>query len=465
MSPSATWSVPRTESGHRFSHAYRTTLGADFTTKTVVLPSPPASSSSSSSHVPPPRTVRLQIWDTAGAERFRALGSAFYRGADACVLMYSSTDRGSLEGLKAWMDEFGEKRPVTEEEEASFVWVAVGCKQDLVDEVAAAKGAENAENGDSRPGPPEDAWKSHDSLGHVDVVTESQAQEFLKTLLPPPVEPDPSGGPIPFLIPPGYTRAEARSELQREMPAHPKGFNRTPPQGSRNRLHESEEEHTPPSTPPKMTPARARKVSMATASEITLSIYHTPPSTLRKRGRGKSSNSFDSFDYDDEYDDDDDAASVKTVTPDQSTTGLEPPPSRTDIESAGLDEEPPTQDPPPIGTSLPLPPPAEAVDSEGVPLPPSESTKEPQVVTSPDPPPPLDTRTFPLFLTSSLTGHNVDALFTYLASACAAREELERIRLEEDADARSADEERKRAEVHLREVENNKSLWKRCCGS
>jgi len=33
--------------------------------------------------------VTLQIWDTGGQERFRALRTPFYRGADCAVLVYS----------------------------------------------------------------------------------------------------------------------------------------------------------------------------------------------------------------------------------------------------------------------------------------------------------------------------------------------------------------------------------------
>ena len=36
---------------------------------------------------------RPQIWDTAGQERFQSLGTAFFRGADCCVLVFDTTDR------------------------------------------------------------------------------------------------------------------------------------------------------------------------------------------------------------------------------------------------------------------------------------------------------------------------------------------------------------------------------------
>lgn len=42
-----------------------------------------------------PRSTSLfsQIWDTAGQEKFRSLGGAFYRGADCCVLVYDITNK------------------------------------------------------------------------------------------------------------------------------------------------------------------------------------------------------------------------------------------------------------------------------------------------------------------------------------------------------------------------------------
>ena len=47
-----------------------------------------------------------QIWDTAGQERFQSLGVAFYRGADACLLVYDVTDPRSFDSLDSWRNEF-----------------------------------------------------------------------------------------------------------------------------------------------------------------------------------------------------------------------------------------------------------------------------------------------------------------------------------------------------------------------
>ena len=52
------------------------------------------------------KSVTLQIWDTAGQERFQSLGRAFYRGAEACVLVYDITNFKSFENLNIWKSEF-----------------------------------------------------------------------------------------------------------------------------------------------------------------------------------------------------------------------------------------------------------------------------------------------------------------------------------------------------------------------
>ncbi|POM75986.1 Rab7 family GTPase [Phytophthora palmivora] len=94
----------------KFSNQYKATIGADFLTKEIMLDD---------------KLVTMQIWDTAGQERFQSLGVAFYRGADACVLVYDITNpkvgfnsamlliRGidfvllqSFEKLDTWRDEF-----------------------------------------------------------------------------------------------------------------------------------------------------------------------------------------------------------------------------------------------------------------------------------------------------------------------------------------------------------------------
>ena len=75
----------------RFTKQYKTTIGADFYTKEIEIDG---------------KLVTLQIWDTAGQERFQSLGVVFYRGADACLLVYDITKPKTFNSLSGWRDEF-----------------------------------------------------------------------------------------------------------------------------------------------------------------------------------------------------------------------------------------------------------------------------------------------------------------------------------------------------------------------
>eukprot|EP00992_Anisonema_acinus_P011377 TRINITY_DN7357_c0_g1_i1.p1 TRINITY_DN7357_c0_g1~~TRINITY_DN7357_c0_g1_i1.p1 ORF type:complete len:142 (+),score=28.38 TRINITY_DN7357_c0_g1_i1:488-913(+) len=71
------------------------------------------------------KSVTLQIWDTAGQERFQSLGTAYYRGADVCLLCFDLTNEATFRHLAGWHAEFalqaGRSGPA----------VVVGTKADL----------------------------------------------------------------------------------------------------------------------------------------------------------------------------------------------------------------------------------------------------------------------------------------------------------------------------------------------
>lgn len=56
--------------------------------------------------------VKLQIWDTAGQERFRGITKSYYKGANAVILVYDSTNPKTFEDvLSYWMKETKQYSP------------------------------------------------------------------------------------------------------------------------------------------------------------------------------------------------------------------------------------------------------------------------------------------------------------------------------------------------------------------
>lgn len=51
------------------------------------------------------KEVKAQIWDTAGQERFRAVTSAYYRGAVGALIVYDISRRTTFDSVSRWLDE------------------------------------------------------------------------------------------------------------------------------------------------------------------------------------------------------------------------------------------------------------------------------------------------------------------------------------------------------------------------
>ncbi|CAI5441350.1 unnamed protein product [Caenorhabditis angaria] len=49
--------------------------------------------------------VELNIWDTAGQEKYHALGPIYYRGSNGVLLIFDVTDQRSFEKVKMWVRE------------------------------------------------------------------------------------------------------------------------------------------------------------------------------------------------------------------------------------------------------------------------------------------------------------------------------------------------------------------------
>ena len=103
------------------------TIGADFSKKEILIDN---------------TVVTLQIWDTAGQEKFQSLGYAFYRGADCCALTFDLTNQTSFENLDRWKRGFLENAGPNDP--ATFPFVCLGNKLDKPDQrqVPTVKGQE-----------------------------------------------------------------------------------------------------------------------------------------------------------------------------------------------------------------------------------------------------------------------------------------------------------------------------------
>lgn len=77
-------------------------------------------------------SVTMQVWDTAGQERYQALGAAFYRGAEACILVYDITNAASFDRLATWKQNFLDK--ALPKDPTNFPFFVFGNKKDKENE-------------------------------------------------------------------------------------------------------------------------------------------------------------------------------------------------------------------------------------------------------------------------------------------------------------------------------------------
>lgn len=88
------------------------TIGVEFATKTLQIDG---------------KLVKVHVWDTAGQEQFRALTTAYYRGAVGALIVYDITSASSFESLNHWIDEVRENTP------SDITCLLIGNKSDLND--------------------------------------------------------------------------------------------------------------------------------------------------------------------------------------------------------------------------------------------------------------------------------------------------------------------------------------------
>ena len=73
-----------------FQDVYLSTIGMDCKYKKVDLENG--------------ESIRLQLWDTAGQDRFRSITRNLYKGAAGIMLIYDVTNRKTFESIKNWVE-------------------------------------------------------------------------------------------------------------------------------------------------------------------------------------------------------------------------------------------------------------------------------------------------------------------------------------------------------------------------
>ena len=95
-----------------FQYDQQTTIGGTFATKKVKCSNG--------------KILKLEIWDTAGQEKYRSVTKMFYKDANAAILVYDITSQNSFDGLKNyWVKE------VKESSEKNVILAILGNKSDL----------------------------------------------------------------------------------------------------------------------------------------------------------------------------------------------------------------------------------------------------------------------------------------------------------------------------------------------
>jgi len=75
----------------QFSPLHVATIGFDYKSKIITLPSSK-------------KKVKLQIWDTAGQEKYMSMNKSLFQRVQGIILMYDITNRATFERLQIWLN-------------------------------------------------------------------------------------------------------------------------------------------------------------------------------------------------------------------------------------------------------------------------------------------------------------------------------------------------------------------------
>ena len=74
------------------------------------------------------KVIKVQIWDTAGHERFRSITYSYYRGANAIIIVFDLSDKKSFISITEWL------KQIEKHAKENVFKFLVGNKSDLVEE-------------------------------------------------------------------------------------------------------------------------------------------------------------------------------------------------------------------------------------------------------------------------------------------------------------------------------------------
>ena len=97
-----------------FNESYSCTIGVDFFMKSLDIGD---------------KSIKMQLWDTAGTEKFRSITTGYYRGANAAFIVFDLTSKQSFECLNEWIENYYKFSDPNSEKNV----VLIGNKCDLVD--------------------------------------------------------------------------------------------------------------------------------------------------------------------------------------------------------------------------------------------------------------------------------------------------------------------------------------------
>ena len=82
-------------------------------------------------------TLRMQIWDTAGQEKFDSITSNYYKSTDVAIFVYGIDNKESFNRIPGWIKELEDKNINNKKDEAEeqlIIKILIGNKKDLEEE-------------------------------------------------------------------------------------------------------------------------------------------------------------------------------------------------------------------------------------------------------------------------------------------------------------------------------------------